>query len=152
MRIRIEIAPENQEEIVIRAPALTREIAQIQERIAKAAGGAGEIAVVDGDREYYIKLGDLIFFDTYDGHVYAHTGKDCYQCRMKLYELEAILPRTFARASKGCLVNTACIRSMRRSLSGVTEVAFFSTEKTVTLSRMYYHSVRNIIEETRLRK
>lgn len=150
MKLRIEIDPEGAEEIVIRAKTFDESVTRLQEAISRFTAEQGQLAIFDGDREVFLNLQDLLFFETYDGHLYAHTARECFVCRKKLYELEDRLPRTFARASKACLVNTARISGLSRSLTGVTEVSFYGTEKTITISRMYYHSVRDLIEATRL--
>lgn len=150
MKLRIEIDPQGEEEIVIRSRTLDDRVTHLQESIHRLTAEQGDLALFDGEREIFCPLRELLFFESYDGHLYAHTARACFVCRKRLYELEQSLPRTFVRASKACLVNTARISSLSRSLTGVTEVGFYSSEKKITLSRMYYHNVRNMITSTRL--
>ncbi|MBQ7647010.1 MAG: LytTR family transcriptional regulator [Clostridia bacterium] len=151
MKLRIEIDPNQAEEVIIRAPAVTHEIRRIEEAVSKIIGQSGEIALKDGDEERFVSYDELLFFETSEDKVWAHTSDDCYFCPMRLGELERAAPLSFARASKGCLVNTALIRSISRSATGVGTASFTTSQKKVYISRMYYKKVRETIEETRLR-
>lgn len=151
MKLRIEIDPEQTEEVIIRAPAFTDEVRRLQEVISKTIESSGEIALKNGESECYIPYDELLFFETSEDKVWAHTSGDCYLCTFRLSELETVLPRYFARASKGCLINTARIRSLSRNATGIGIAAFNTSEKKVYISRMYYNRVREIIEETRLK-
>lgn len=150
MKIRCEIDPDADFEVIIRAPELTEEVAKLQTLISKSSASSLDVAVIRGDAEVFFPVTKLLYFEAFDGKVYAHTEKDCFICQKKLYELEEILPMTYARASKACIVNTAKIMSIMRGLSGVAEVTFKASEKRISLSRKYYHAVRDLIEETRL--
>lgn len=124
MRLKIELDVNAQEEILLRAPAVTDEVRRLQAVISDALASKGEIALKDGETECFVSLDELLFFETDDGHVRGHTVQRMYRCDMRLYELEALLPRTFVRASKSCLVNTAYICAINRSLTGASEVRF----------------------------
>lgn len=152
MKIRTEIDPDSPGEIILRVPSLDEEAAALQTKLIKLVSSASEISVISGDREIYLPTKDILFFETFDSHVYAHTPKDCYKSDYKLYELEELLPRLFVRASKSTLINTSLIFSITRSLTGVAEAEFYGSKKKCPISRMYYHSVRDTIEETRLKK
>ena len=150
MRLRIEIEKDLPEEVVIRAPAVDDRINRIREAVQRALNEKSEIAVKKGDAECYLPYRELLYFETDGGRVVAHTAREAFSCPLRLNELEAILPRRFTRASKGCLVNTAHIRSITRSPTGVSTATFAGSDKRITISRMYYRIVREIIEETRL--
>ena len=151
MKLRIEIDPSGEEEVVIRAPEISDKIRRLQETIDREMKGSEEIAVRKDGEECYLRYSDLLFFETDGSRVTAHTADDCFICPLRLHELETLLPRTFTRASKSCLVNTAHIRSISRTPTGVSTATFAKSDKTVYISRMYYKIVREIIEETRLR-
>lgn len=152
MKLRIEIDPDSPEEIVLRAPAITEEISRLQEAIADALSQKLEFALQLGEQECYVPCSDILFFETVDRRVSAHTAEHMYFSSMKLCELEELLPRTFVRASKSCLVNTAHISAINHSLTGASEILFKRTGKKIYASRMYYKLVHDTIEETRLRK
>ena len=150
MRIRIEIEYGAEEEIILRAPRITEEIRELQEKIADAAHSVGEIALQSGDTELFLPYSEILFFETSGGKILAHTAGDCFVCPLRLYELETLLPLAFVRASKACLLNTSRVYSITRSLTGVSEVCFTGSTKRTSVSRMYYHTVRDRIEQTRL--
>ena len=99
MKLRIEIDSELTEtEIVIKAAALTDEIADLQRLLQETK--APRLIFYKGTGEYYLDLAEILFFETEGSKIYAHTQKEAYEVRLKLYELESILPRYFSRVSK----------------------------------------------------
>ena len=151
MKIKIEIDPDSQKEIIIRAPAIDDEVRRIEEALERAMSSPGEIALKSVSGEIFVPYSEIFFFEVSGDKVYAHTKLNCYVCPMRLTELTEILPRYFCRASKSSMINVMKIRSIVRSPTGVGEVSFNGTEKKAFISRMYYKVVREIIEETRLK-
>lgn len=95
-------------------------------------------------------MNDILFFETADSGVVAHTGNDLYEARYKLYELEEILPGFFMRVSKSTILNTTHIFSINRNLTASSVVAFENTHKKVYVSRYYYKPLIRKLEERRL--
>ena len=149
MKLRIELDDAAPEEIIIRTSRVDERIKRIQDAVLGALRG-GEIAVRRGEEECYIPYREVLYFETENGRIRAHTANESFFCPLRLNELEELLPRHFTRASKGCVVNTAHIRSISRSPTGVSEATFSVSDKRIFISRMYYKIVREIIEETRL--
>lgn len=152
MKVRIEISDDAEEEVVIRARSLTNEVRRISDAVSAAAGTEATISLTDGESEYFVPVASLLFFETEGGRTAAHTADKMYYTTLKLYELETILPRTFARVSKSCVVNTAAISSIKRNPVGASETFFADSYKKVYISRSYYKAVREIIEETRIKR
>lgn len=154
MDLKIEIAPDLSEEIVLRGPKLTEEIILLQKALQNALDGRDgfrkEIPLKLGETECFVPLSGILFFETNGSHVCAHTINNMYLSSYKLYELEAILPESFIRGSKSSLVNTAKISSIKHSITGASEVHFTGTDKIMYVSRNYYKELRNLIEKTRL--
>ena len=151
MKIRIEIDQTAEREIIIRTPAIDDEVLKIQSALERVSS-TGEIALKNGSGEIFVRHSEICFFEVNGEHTYAHTAKECYTTPMRLFELEGILPGTFCRASKSVLLNTMKVRSLTRSPTGVGEASFSGSEKRTFISRMYYKSVRDVIEEVRLNK
>lgn len=104
MKLRIEIDSNLEEtEIVIKAAALTDEIADLQRLLQESK--SPRLIFYKGTGEYYLDLSEILFFETEGNKIYAHTQKDAYEVRLKLYELESILPRYFSRVSKSTIAN-----------------------------------------------
>lgn len=97
--------------------------------------------------EYYININELIFFETSDNEVYAHTQNQALLSKYKLYELEELMPDNFVRVSKSCIANVNYIYSISRSLSAARLIKFNSTRKEVYVSRMYYPYLKVHLEK-----
>lgn len=151
MRLRIEVDPECTEEVVIRARGMNDEILRVRNAIESVLSDSGEISVKKPGGTSYIKLRDVLFFETGDSRVWAHTDRECFECPMTLSELSLKLPVSFEKASKSSIVNTSLIRSLVRSPTGIGTASFERSSKKVFISRMYFKSVRGKIEETRLK-
>ncbi|MBQ7499408.1 MAG: LytTR family transcriptional regulator [Clostridia bacterium] len=150
MKLRIEIDPDAPEEIIIRASRMSETVMRVQDAVLSALGQGGSIAVKHGESEIYLPFDELLFFETDGDKTIVHTASDCFFCKQRLGELSLSLPRNFVRASKSCLINTAKIRSISRTPTGVGTAYFAGSEKKAFISRMYYKTVREVIEQTRL--
>ena len=151
MKLRIEVDPDCSEEVVIRARGMSDEILRVRNAIETVLSNSGEIAVKKSGETSYIKLCDVLFFETGDDRVWAHTDRECFECPMTLSELLLKLPVSFEKASRSSIVNTSLIRSLVRSPTGVGTASFDRSSKRVFISRMYLKAVRGKIEETRLK-
>ena len=152
LKLRIEISDELPDEVVIRCSKMTDEVLRLKGAFESVTGGT-ELTLSMGDSEYFVPTDDILFFETDDGKVAAHTADRMYYTEEKLFELEKMLPPTFMRVSKSCILNSAKVTSLtKNSLTGSAEVTFAASRKKTYVSRMYYRSLRNLIYETRLSK
>ena len=149
LRIRVEIAQDRDEEIVIRCRERNDRIRLLESVVESTLGSGGVLALSIGDTEYYIPKSDVLFFESLGGKVCAHTVDGMYVTPYRLFELEGALPACFLRISKSAVVNVMPISSMRRELSGGGLLTFRETKKTVRFSRAYAHRLRALIEELR---
>lgn len=152
MKIRIEIAEDAPEEIVIRCRERTDEVKLIESVVENILKGGSELALTIGNREYYVEKSEILFFETYDGRVCAHTKDQMYQTDYKLFELEDLLPSYFVRISKSVIANVRKISSIGRELTGNGELTFKGCDKTTYFSRGYYKILKERIEEVRFGK
>ena len=152
MKLKIEISPDQDEEIIIRVKAADERLRRMQSVVSNVLDSPGVLALYDSGKEYFIPYEQILFFECGGGRVYAHTAGAFYSCPQSLSELCGILPASFTRASKSCLINAAAVYSITRSPTGVGEVGFVSGGKKAYVSRMYYKSVKETIEETRLKR
>ena len=131
MKVRIELDPSMDEpEILIRAPRLTPELTQLQERILEQ------------------KVATLAFYKD-RSEIFGHTKDEAYEVKQKLYELEELLPIAFCRISKSTIVNAKQIYSLEKSFSGTSTVNFYQTHKQVHVSRRYYQLLKERLNEMR---
>lgn len=152
MKIKIEI-DENltEEEIVIRGSSLTEEMATVQKAVADLLARKQTLTFYKNETEFYIPLDEILFFETEDGGISAHTASDVYAVKYKLYELEQVLPRNFIRVSKSTILNASKVYSVERNLTASSVVAFANSHKQVYVSRYYYKSLKISLEEKRLK-
>lgn len=152
MKLKIEISPDQDEEIIIRVKTADERLRRMQSVISNVLESPGALALYDSGKEYYINYDRILYFESSGGKVYAHTDKAFYTCPQSLSELCGILPASFVRASKSCLINAAAVYSVTRSPAGIGEVGFVSGGKKAYISRMYYKTVKETIDETRLKR
>lgn len=150
MKINIEFDPSlTENEITIRCASLNEEVQRLQEAIYDIALCSKKFICYQNDTEYYLPLNDIYFFETEAGSIRAHTADDVYLTKLKLYELEEILPGAFMRISKSTILNTDHIYSITRNLTASSVVEFKGTHKQVYVSRYYYKPLKFKLEEKR---
>ncbi|MBO5524990.1 MAG: LytTR family transcriptional regulator, partial [Roseburia sp.] len=107
MKIKIEIEEAlAEEEVIIRCRGLTEEVAAIQKAVSEVSSAAQRFVFYKGNTEYYLTLDEILFFETDDSGISAHTKTEAYRTKYKLYELEDILPGFFMRVSKSTILHT----------------------------------------------
>lgn len=147
MKVRIEEG--DNDEIVIRCKKQTSDIFKLAYEIENLMSH-DELLLTVGNKEYYVKKSDILFFETEDGKIIAHTSDGMYYSEYKLYELEKTLPAYFVRISKSCIVNIMKISSINRNITGASKITFSDTEKEVYCSRSYLKILKEKINEMRL--
>jgi DNA-binding LytR/AlgR family response regulator len=150
LRVRVEIQNDLPDggEVVIRAPEYTENIKAIQALIERQNATQRVLTLYQNTTEFYIKVGDILFFETEERHVMAHTAQAMYITHQRLYELEEQLPIEFIRISKSCIVNVNQILALTKSLSNCL-VQFQNSTKQVYASRRYYQSLQERLEKLR---
>lgn len=153
MKIRIDIDEKiEEEEVVIRCRSLNEQIGMIQKAVSEITSSTEKFVFYKGNTEYYLPLDAILFFETAEGSIQAHTRDDIYQTKYKLYELEDMLPGCFMRVSKSTILNTNHIYSIDRNLTASSVVRFENCHKQVFVSRYYYKPLISKLEEKRLRQ
>ena len=149
MKIRIEICPEGEDAIIIRCRERDAKIQSIERMLDGVVKARRELVLYIGNSEYYVPISDILFFETMDSRVCAHTKDAMYSSPHKLFELENLLPSSFVRISKSAIANVMQISSLSRELVGNGELRFYKTEKKTYFSRAYYKILKDRIEEIR---
>lgn len=144
MKVKIEIDPEIKDtEITIRCSEITPEVAEIQKLLSEAWTHESQISFFKDDAEYFLSLSDILFFETGNGVIRAHTAEDDFEAKYKLYELEEKLPSYFLRISKSTILNTRKVYSITKNLAGASKIEFQETYKIVYCSRNYYKALKD---------
>ena len=118
MKIRIEICEDGEEELILRAHSRDERIRRIEDALGGIVKSSREITLYSGGTEYYIPLAEIIFFESSDGKVFAHTKDKTFSAHHKLFELENLLPSSFVRISKSAIANVMRISSVTREIVG----------------------------------
>lgn len=150
MRVKIEIEDDLEEEIIIRCKSINETIKKIEKAITDINNEAKGFVFYKNEKEYYLSLNKILFFETELGNINAHTRDDIYTVKYKLYELEELLPSSFMRISKSTILNVNHIYSITRNLTSSSVVEFEETHKKVYVSRYYYKTLRYKLNEKRL--
>ncbi len=150
MKLTIDVSSDNEEELIIKCKNKTEKIKYIEETLNYIIRGESVMRLHIDETEYYIKFDKILFFETYDGQVTAHTDTNMYYTDYKLYELERFLPSNFVRVSKSCILNINAVYSLSHGITGNGTVNFSSCEKVVYISRGYFKFVKDKINNIRL--
>lgn len=144
MKVKLELDPSLTEpEIIIKAPQLTPEVNELVQSLQLKGR---QLIFYQGETEYYLALEKILFFEVSDRRTWAHTSTQLYQVKASLKELEERLPRDFQRCSKGVILNTKQIYALTKNLAGC-EIKFADSEKKVYVSRHYYQTLRDYLQE-----
>ncbi len=150
MRVRIEMS--EAEEIIIKCKENNEKIKQLASNIETLLNVKNEIPLTIGTTEYFVPNNCILFFESNDGKVYAHTTDKIYTAPYKLFELESMMPPSFIRVSKSAIVNILHVESMRREIVGNGELTFRGYDKKIYFSRVYFKLLQYKIEEMRFKK
>jgi DNA-binding LytR/AlgR family response regulator len=153
MKIQIEIDSTLKEsECRIRCPEINEEITHIQKMISEVEANRQHMIFYQGDTEYYFQVNTILFFETVEKGISAHTETDEFLVKYKLYELEELLPSYFMRVSKSTILNTRKVYSIARSPTASSKVEFQNTHKQVFVSRNYYKLLKRMLDSQHLER
>jgi len=148
LKIRIEITDSIEEdEVIIKCRELNGTVNEIQKAIAEKTSKIPKMVFYKEKDEYYFPLTNILFFETDNDTVYAHTAADIFKTEFKLYELQNFLPSKFVRISKSAIVNTVHILSISRNITSSSLIKFHKSHKQVYVSRLYYKELKQKLSE-----
>ncbi len=148
MKVRIEIDETlAEDELIIQCRQLDDRIQEVQQFISREISSSGCITLKKGMTDYYILLKDILFFETSEKNIQAHTANNIFSTELRLYELEEFLPGYFLRISKSTIINVNYVYSVTKNLAASSVVAFNGTHKQVYVSRHYYKALVNRLNE-----
>jgi DNA-binding LytR/AlgR family response regulator len=150
MKVRVDIDESlNEDEVVIHCRKLDERTQKIYHTLMDFTKGDQTLMLYKGNVEYYLLLDDILFFETLDHGISAHTVNNVYETTYRLYELEEMLPGYFMRVSKSTILNINHIYSISRNLTASSEIQFKNTHKQVFVSRNYYKALKFRLDEKR---
>ena len=135
MKILINIDPSlSDTEIVVNCSALTPETEGI---IAALRIMDSQITVIKDDESFILDISKIAYIESVDRRTFVYTDSECYETKMKLYEMEERLCGSgFLRISKSCLVRLRFIRSIKAELDRRLRLTLENGEQMI-VSRQY---------------
>ena len=143
MKIRIEIdSCFEDDEVIIKCREFNSIVQHVHDAIVEKTSKTPNMVFYKDKDEYFFPLTNVLFFETDNETVFAHTVNDVYRTEYKLYELQQILPERFVRISKSTIVNITHILSVSRNLTSSSLIKFHKSHKQVYVSRFYYKDLK----------
>lgn len=148
MRVTVEVNDAfNTDEVLIRCNKRTYKIDKLESYIQSL--NQISIAFYKDDMEYFLDLNLILFFETTENSIRAHTIDDVYKVNFRLYELEEQLPSYFLRISKSTIVNINHIYAIEKNITSSSLIKFQKTHKQVYVSRLYQKVLKEKMKERR---
>lgn len=129
-----------------RPPHAARAIAHAVEAVEAERAGSDRLAVRVGDRIRYLRIADIDWVEAADDVVRLHVGRDTFEHRTTLSQLEHRLPtRTFVRVHRSAIVNVERIREFLPWFQG-DWIIVLSDGTRVQTGKSYRARVRELLE------
>lgn len=135
----------NEDEVVVNVSPLNNNLDFLRSQLLSR--DKPSLDFTKDDQQFFIELDEIIFFESYDDSIQAHTIDNHFQVKTRLYELETTLPLNFIRISKSTIANAKYIYSIERKINSSSLIKFKGTHKEVYVSRHYYQQLNNRIKE-----
>ena len=148
MKIRIETS--DSEEIIIRCREKNDRVKKLELAIEEALTREDTLTLSSGGTDYFVPKREILYFESSNGSVYAHTKDAVYTAHYKLCELESIMAPSFARVSKSTVANLMQISSVKREIVGNGILTFYGCDKRVWFSRAYFKLLQYKLDEMRI--
>jgi len=138
-----------EDEVIIKCKQIDENIINIQKMIGNIDNGKTSIVFYKDDKEYYLSLREILFFETDENAVYGHTINETYKVKYRLHQLEEFLPTNFMRVSKSTIVNINHIFSINYNITSSSLIQFYKSHKQIYASRIYARELRSKLNERR---
>ena len=121
-------------EIVVNCGAMTPETEQM---IAALQLFDRQITVTKNNEMYFLDVSKIIYVESVDRKTFVYTSDDCYETKLRLYEIEERLCNCgFLRTGKASLVQLKYIRSLRSEINRKLRLTLENGEQLI-VSRQY---------------
>lgn len=105
------------EGVILEYVKFTKDFAEIKEYVKHK--GDTITGYTQRDDCVFIRIEDILYYETVDGNAFAYTAEQVYKLNGRLYQVEEVVKRNYiCRASKAMLVNMDKIQSVRAALNG----------------------------------
>ena len=131
-----------QENAVIKAVTETDDIKAAVEILE---GGTRKIPLIKDSKTVLLEVNFIYYIESVDKKTFVYTKENCYESKLRLYELEETLGAYFLRISKSMIVNLKKIKGVKSDLSGRMEATMLNGEKIV-ISRSYVKEIKRRLD------
>ena len=101
-----------------------------------------QITVIKDDESFIIDISKIAYIESVDRKTFVYTDSDCYETKLKLYEMEERLYGSgFQRISKSCLVRLRFIRSIKAEFERRLRLTLENGEQMI-VSRQYAEDLK----------
>lgn len=140
MKISIHIEPDRHDtEIQISCHQLTPEIEKI---IATLRILDQQLMVTKDQETYILDVAKIIYIEALERKTFVYTKDDCYESKLKLYEIEErLMECSFFRISKSCLVHLRYIKSLKNDINHKIRLTLENNEQ-IMVSRQYAEEIK----------
>jgi DNA-binding LytR/AlgR family response regulator len=121
MKCTLIITNEHEEEVVIYARERTKLTDDIE---ALVIGSVPELIGYKENQTVKLSSDSVCCFTVEDNKVYALTDIEKLQIKLRLYQLEEMLPDTFVKINQSCIANIRKIERFDTSVSGTLLIKF----------------------------
>ena len=130
------------EEALIKAQSKTEDI---KAAIELLEGGKRKIPLIQNGETILLETSLFYYIESVDKRTFVYTKDDCFESKLRLYELEETLGTYFLRISKSMIVNLKKIKGVKSDLSGRMEATMLNDEKIV-ISRSYVKEIKRRLD------
>ena len=121
-------------EIVVNCGRMTAETEQM---ISALRLFDRQITVSKENEIYFLDISRIIYVESVDRKTFVYTSDDCFETKLKLYEIEERLCSCgFFRAGKACIVQLKYIRSLKAEVNRKLRLTLENGEQII-VSRQY---------------
>jgi len=130
------------EEAIIKAQSDNEDVKYAIELLE---GGKKKIPLIKEGQTFLGEVSTFYYIESVDKRSFVYTKGDCFETRLRLYELEETLGTYFLRISKSMIVNLKKIKGVKSDLSGRMEATMLNGEKIV-ISRSYVKEIKRRLD------
>ena len=124
----------NETEIIVNCGTLTPETEQI---ISALRLLDKQITVTKDNESYFLDISKIIYVESVDRKTFVYTSDDCFETKLKLYEIEERLCNCgFLRTGKAGLVQLKYVRSLKSEINRKLRLTLENGEQLI-VSRQY---------------
>ena len=130
------------EEALIKVQTITDDI---KAAIELLEGGKRKLPLLKDGETVLLETTAFYYIESVDKRTFVYSKDDCFETRLRLYELEETLGAYFLRISKSMIVNLKKIKGVKSDLSGRMEATMLNGEKIV-ISRSYVKEIKRRLD------